>query len=404
MRRTVRIVWLGILTAILGTVVACGAQRVDAPAPSDIERREGEAPGDSSTGDAIESVPSDETTFSDVRLREVGVLDQPVDVAARSGDDAVYFVSRRGIIWRMINDSFEADPVLDISDLTDGDGERGLLGLAFSLDGTTAYVNYTDSSGDSTIASLSVDSSGKFDRTSLRILLTIEQPFRNHNAGDLVVEPSGTLLVPMGDGGSADDPQRLSLADTTLLGKVVRLNPRDGSVSVVAKGLRNPWRVDLFDDRLWLADVGQNKWEEVSVLDRVSRRVGAPFRNGTTVGDTSDVVDFGWSAYEANMRFNDDQSSPNHLPPVLAYEHGDNGCSISGGAVATSGSLRGRYVFGDYCSGRVWSISTDDVSPNNTAAKMLLHFENIDALSAIVRAHSDIYVLSLSGTVWRLDG
>lgn len=404
MRRRVRIAWLGMLVAILGTVVACGTQRVDAPVSVDVDQRNGASPGDVSSGDAITSVPSGETEFSDVRLREVGVLDQPVDVASRPSDDAVYFVSRRGTIWRLIDDSFEPDPVLDISDLTDGDGERGLLGLAFSLDGTTAYVNYTDSSGDSTVASLSIDSSGQFDRTSLRVLLTIEQPFRNHNAGDLVVEPSGTLLVPMGDGGSADDPQRLSLADTTLLGKVVRLDPRDGSVSVIAKGLRNPWRVDLHEDRLWLADVGQNKWEEVSVLDRVSRQVGAPFRNGRTVGGTSGVVDFGWSAYEANMRFNDDQSSRVHTPPVLAYEHGDNGCSISGGAVATSGSMRGRYVFGDYCSGRVWSISTDEISTDSMAPKMLLHFENIDALTAIVRAHSEIYVLSLGGTVWRLDG
>lgn len=399
MPRTARLIRLGVLAAMLGAIAACGAQRVDAPSPVAGDQREAGTANGESTDDAIEPVPSGDAGFSNVRLREVGTLDQPVDVASRAGDDAVYFVSRIGLVWRMVNDSFEPDPVLDISDLTDGSGERGLLGLAFSPDGATAYVNYTDSVGDTTIASLPVDVSGRFDRGSLRVLLVIEQPFRNHNAGDLVVEPAGTLLVPMGDGGSADDPQRLSLDDTTLLGKVVRLDPRDGSVSVIAKGLRNPWRVDLFEDRLWLADVGQNTWEEVSVLDRVSKRVGVPFAEGATVGDTSDVVDFGWSAYEANMRFNDDQSSPNHTPPVVAYQHGDDGCSVSGGAVATSGALRGRYVFGDYCSGRVWSIATDDSSP-----AMTLHFENIDALSAVVRVGADVYVLSLSGTIWKLDG
>jgi sugar lactone lactonase YvrE len=251
---------------------------------------------------------------------------------------------------------------------------------------------------------VAVDPSGTFDRSSLRTLLVIEQPFRNHNAGDIVVEPNGMLLVPMGDGGSADDPQRLSLDDTSMLGKILRVDPRDGTVRVLAKGLRNPWRIDLFEDRLWLADVGQNQWEEVSVLDDVSRRVGVAFGNATGGGaaDASapvDVVDFGWSAYEANMRFNDDQSSPRHTPPYLAYEHGENGCSVSGGAVATSGSLRSRYVFADYCSGRLWSVPTNAPSPT-----MQLHFVDLDAPVAVVRANGDVFVLSLSGTIWRLNG
>lgn len=344
--------------------------------------------GDDPPGD--ESIPAERSDIGDPRtsgisLVKVGSLDQPVDVASRTGDEAVYFVSRSGTIHRLLGGAFESTPVLDVSDLTDGDGERGLLGLAFSPDGSTAYVNYTNAGGDTTVASLSVDGDGRFDRDSLRTLLVIAQPYRNHNAGDIVVEPSGTLLVPMGDGGSADDPQRVSLDDSSLLGKVVRLDPRDGSTSIIAKGLRNPWRVDLFDDRLWLADVGQNEWEEVSVLDDVSR-VTTP-------------VDFGWSAYEGNVRFNDDQSSPDHTPPVVVYRHGEDGCSVSGGAVATAGSLLGRYVFADYCSGRVWSIATDEPAPT-----MQLHFTDIESPSAVVRANDSLYVLSLSGTIWRLDG
>jgi len=121
------------------------------------------------------------------------------------------------------------------------------------------------------------------------------------------------------------------------------------------------------------------------VLDGVSR---------TTV-----PVDFGWSAYEANERFNEDQSSPRHVPPVYAYRHGDDGCSVSGGAVATHGALRGRFVFADYCSGRLWSLRTDVARPATA-----LHFDSLDAPTAVVRADDDIYVLSLSGTVWRLRG
>lgn len=318
-------------------------------------------------------------------LERVTELEEPVDVASRAGDPAVYVVSRTGRVFRLLGDELASEPVLDVSDLTESGGERGLLGLGFSPDGSVAYVNFTDLAGDTVIASIDIAASGVFDRESMRVLLTIEQPYGNHNGGDLVVEPSGTLLVATGDGGSADDPQRTSLDPSSRLGKVLRIEPDTGAVRTLAKGLRNPWRIDLHDDRLWLADVGQNRWEEVSVLDAVSM--------------VTEVVDFGWSAWEANERFNTDQSSPAHVPPLVAYQHGDDGCSISGGVVATTGVLAGDYVFADYCSGRVWSIDTDDPSP-----EMVPRFTGVDSPVAVVRAHDDLYVLSLSGTVWRIVG
>jgi len=318
-------------------------------------------------------------------LVRVAEVDEPVDATSRTGDPAVYVVSRSGRVLRLVGEVLDELPVLDISDLTDGGGERGLLGLAFSPDGSTAYLNYTDRAGDTVVASVDVDATGAFDRASLRTLLTIEQPYRNHNGGDLVVEPSGTVLVATGDGGSADDPMRVALDESSPLGKVLRLDPATGAVAQIAKGLRNPWRIDLVEDRLWLADVGQNRWEEVSVLDGVS--------------NVTEPVDFGWSAWEAGERFNEDQASPSHVPPVVAYRHGDDGCSISGGAVAPSGALAGQYVFADYCSGRVWSIATDDPSP-----EMVQRFVGVDAPVAVVRAHGDLYVLSFSGPVWRIVG
>lgn len=401
------------MVLMLGVLAACGAQRAVAPAPNDDASTSLDAviPGE----DADKDISEDSS--GEVSLVPIGRLNQPVDAASRAGDAAVYFVSRTGTIHRFINDAFERQPVLDVSDLTQGEGERGLLGLAFALDGTTAYLNYTNLAGDTVVAELRVDSTGRFDRSSLRTLLTIPQPYRNHNAGDLVVEPAGTLLVPMGDGGSANDPLRASLDPTSLQGKVLRLDPRSLEVSVVAKGLRNPWRVDLHDDRLWLADVGQNEWEEVSVLDDVSQRAGVSFdvlRSSASANESFDrIIDFGWSAFEGNVRFNDDQSSNRHTPPVLVYRHGEDGCSISGGAVATGGSLRGRYVFADYCSGRVWSIPADTASPSvesgsraadESSAEKTLHFTNLDTPSAVVRANDDLYVLSLGGAVWRLDG
>lgn len=381
----------------LGAVVidACSAQRATAPSAQDettLDAGEGET-----AALPLDGVSSESAGFRTLALSPVALLDQPVDAAHRAGDDAVYFVSRIGTIHRFVNDQLNNNPVIDLSDLTADEGERGLLGLAFSPDGTVAYVNYTNRLGDTVVASLNVVANGTFDRGSLRTIIAIEQPFRNHNAGDLVVEPNGMLLVPMGDGGSADDPLRVSLDDSSLLGKVLRVDAATGATTIIAKGLRNPWRVDLFDDRLWLADVGQNKWEEVSVLESVSSRT------------PNNAVDFGWSAYEANDRFNGDQMSTSHTPPVLAYEHGEEGCSISGGAVAVSGLLRGRYVFADYCSGRIWSTPADvastSTSPNSSlASRATLHFDAVDSPVAIVRAHNHLYVLSLNGTIWRIIG
>jgi len=406
MIRSRRIIWSATFTVVLGAIAACGAQQVKAPLPiaGDQTSKESEIVAVQSEDSATAGDPSAKT-FDILSLVEIGVIDQPVDAASRVGDDGVYFVSRTGTIHRLDGEMFEIDPVLDITDLTEGEGERGLLGLAFSNDGATAYLNYTNRNGDTTVASLAVDQTGRFDRATLRTLLVIDQPFHNHNAGDIVVEPGGTLLIPMGDGGSFDDLLRRALDDRSMLGKVLRFDPKNGEVAVLAKGLRNPWRVDLFNDRLWLADVGESKFEEISVLEDVSTRVGTPFSDATDIGSSpnsstaTSVVDFGWSAYEADMRFNDDQSSPSHTPPYVAYRHGDNGCSVSGGAVATSGVLQGRYIFADYCSGRLWSIAT-----NSSSTAMHLHFVELDSPTAIVRAHDEIFVLSLGGNIWRLNG
>jgi sugar lactone lactonase YvrE len=355
--------WLAVL--VLVGLAACGV---------DTEIAETAVTSSSSSTSAGEVAPT---------LTLVAEIDEPVDASERAGDEALYVVSRAGKVNRIVDGSMVEPLALDISDLTEAEGERGLLGLAFSPDGTVAYVNYTDLNGDTVIARLTVKGDGTLDRSSMRTLLTIVQPYANHNGGDVVVEPDGMLLVATGDGGSGGDPDRVALDDLSLLGKVLRVDPEDGAVQIIARGLRNPWRVDLHDDRLWIADVGQGEWEEISVMNDVS--------------GVSEIVDFGWSAFEGNERFNEDQSSAGHVPPVLVYEHGEDGCSVSGGAVAVSGSLAGRYVFADYCSGRVWSIPTDGVNPEKEQL-----FEGVESPVAVVRAGEDLYVLTLVGGVFRI--
>ena len=318
-------------------------------------------------------------------LELLAEVDEPVDAATRKGDEAIYLVSRIGTVVRLVNGAVESPPVLDVTDLTTAEGEQGLLGLAFAPDGSTAYLNYTDDVGDTQIVAMKVSPDGLFDRKSMRTVLSIEQPYSNHNAGDVVVEPSGSLLIATGDGGAGGDPERVALDDSSMLGKVLRVDPDTGTTELLARGLRNPWRVDLFDDRLWLADVGQGKWEEVSVLEGVS--------------SISGVVDFGWSAFEGNERFNADQESPNHVPPVMVYEHGDDGCSISGGAIASRGALKGRYVFADYCSGRLWSLDVE--TPDSEKEQIA---DGLESPVAVVRAGAELLVLTFVGQVFRIVG
>jgi hypothetical protein len=355
--------------------------------------------GDGATSGSGNGVP---------RLTPATTLDQPVDAASREGDAAVYVVERVGRIVRLVGPAWAPEPgppALDVSDLVSAGGERGLLGLAFSLDGTTAFVNYTGRDGDTVVASLAVGADGRLDRATLRTLLTVAQPYRNHNAGDLVVGSDGALYVPTGDGGSGGDPERLALDPRSPLGKVLRVDPATGAVREIARGLRNPWRVDLYDGDLWLADVGQDEWEEVSVLRDL---VGSAARVGAGEAPQS----FGWSAWEGPARYHDDEPADGHVAPVHAYRHGDDGCSISGGAVApatlVSGDapedgtgapsrLAGRFVFGDYCSGRIWSLD-----PARPEAGARLELDGVDELVAIVRAGGALWVLSLGGAVARL--
>jgi glucose/arabinose dehydrogenase len=351
--------------------------------------------------------PNAEVTYT---VREIANVEGAVDIVERDADDNwIYIVGRNGIVERWNRSSnTRIDQVLDMKSLTTGQGERGLLGLAFrKIDNQwTAFVNYTNRDGDTVVAAFPVRDDGTFD-TSLPSgvdVITIEQPYANHNGGGIAVGPDNMLYIGMGDGGSGGDPERYALDMSSLLGKMLRIDPRaDGGYDVPSDnpfvntpdarseiwsiGLRNPWRFS-FDAQgnLWVADVGQGELEEVSA---------AP-ADGSTPGGRG--VSFGWSAYEGSTRYNEDVSSEGALMPVHEYTHNNGACSISGGAVGTNTatpSRAGWYFFGDYCTGKVTAILTDGTS---TVLEEPVA-DGFSSLSAVRTTSTALYVLSLDGPV-----
>lgn len=333
----------------------------------------------------------------------IGRLSNPVDMTFRNGDDAFYIVSQDGFILAMRDGIIDDTRLLDISgDIASG-GEQGLLGLAFSADGKHAYVDYTNGDGDTEITEYAVGADGVFDPSSKRLLLRIDQPYSNHNGGQVRLGPDGYLYIGMGDGGSGGDPERRGLNTSTLLGKILRIDPTpngDAPYTIPADnpfigtgnsrpeiwsvGLRNPWRYsfDLATDDLWIADVGQGEWEEIDV---------AWADEGAGRGSN-----FGWSAFEGTHRFNEDQPSDGVLPPIHEYEHGSAGCSVSGGvryrgtAIPT---LYGWYVYGDYCSGQVRAFPVLD---DRTAGEEITLTDSLPGISEVTQGRDgELYVLSV---------
>jgi glucose/arabinose dehydrogenase len=318
------------------------------------------------TSESIAPVPLADPSIA---LVSIGSFEQPVDLAWRTGDPTAYIVERVGRIVPF-RDGRSGSPVLDITDLTEGQGERGLLGLTFSADGTHAYLDHTDNAGDTVIVEYAVASDGTFDAASRRVLLTIDQPYSNHNGGNVAIGPDGMLYIGMGDGGDGGDPQRFSLNVSSLLGKILRIDPTASAdqqytvpsdnpfvgvegarPEIWAVGVRNPWRFsfDSLTGDLWIADVGQGELEEIDV---------AWAADGGGRG-----LNFGWSAFEGTKRFNGDQAADGVTPPIHEYEHATGGCSISGGAVyrgESIPSLVGWYVFGDYCNGLIQALRVED--------------------------------------------
>jgi len=291
---------------------------------------------------------------------------------ANDGTNRVFVIEQEGKIRVFENDAntATAGTYLDIRNKVASGGEMGLLGLAFHPDfkqNGFFYVNYTKNNPRETIVSrfkASSANASQVDPASEVILFRFAQPYSNHNGGKVLFGPDGFLYVSTGDGGSGGDPQNNGQNKSSWLGKILRVdvnstqkgqygipadNPFKGNSKgyreeVFAYGLRNPWRISFDDEgRLWAGDVGQNKIEEVDIITKGGN--------------------YGWRVKEANSDFNAKDNTVDEaelISPVYQYSHSNGDISITGGVVyrgSANPSLRGKYIFADYASGRIWALT-----------------------------------------------
>jgi glucose/arabinose dehydrogenase len=344
---------------------------------------------------------------------------------AHDGSGRLFVVEQAGVIQVVANGSVLPTPFLDLRGGITSGGERGLLGLAFHPRFPTApyfYVNFTDVNGNTAINRYTVGSNPDVAiATSAFRLMTIAQPYANHNGGNLAFGPDHYLYIGMGDGGSAGDPGNRAQSVNSRLGKMLRIdvdhhtptqryispasNPYVGKAGldeIWARGLRNPWRwsFDRLTGALWIGDVGQSRWEEV---DR-STRVG-------TI-PAGRAVNYGWRVLEARACYRPAVgcSTSAKQAPLAFYPHvtrSVDNCSITGGFVyrgSASPVLYGGYVFGDYCSGRIWVIPATAPAPAKTTVLRSSEASPRLAISSFGEDEAgELYVCDLrAGTIYRL--
>ena len=341
----------------------------------------------STTAVAARTATSAQFRAAKVRLVRVAQLEQPVAMAMRPGeDDSLYLVEQVGRVRAVRDGRLDPTPVVDISEEVTSGGEQGLLGLAFSPDGRYLYVAYTD-------------------RDSERSLLHFDDPFANHNGGQLAFGPDRRLYIAFGDGGSGGDPLGNGQSLGTLFGKILRIDPRpaggrpygipsdnpfvdrDGArPEIWDYGLRNPWRFsfDAATGDLWIGDVGQNTYEEVD-----HEPAGEGGRN------------YGWNRREGLHAFNGGDKPEGAVDPVIEYGR-DSGCTVIGGFVYRGRripGLQGAYLYGDYCSGWVRAAR----APGGRIAEERDLGLQVPGLSSFgADAGGELYALSLNGDVYRI--
>jgi glucose/arabinose dehydrogenase len=334
-------------------------------------------------------------------------LERPVALMAAPGGDRIFVVEKTGRILSYAADGSGEAAFLDVSTLVSRGNEQGLLGLAFHPDYATNhrfFINYTDRRGDTQIVAYS-SKDGVADPASARVLMSVDQPYPNHNGGWLGFGPDGYFYVGMGDGGAGGDPHGNGQNPNTLLGKVLRIdvdggdpyaippgNPfatGGGAPEVFLLGLRNPWRNAFDGDELYIADVGQGAWEEIDV---VSVKDGG--------------ANLGWNTLEGSACYPAGTMcvQGGFVMPVHVYSHAE-GCSITGGLVYRGKALpnlAGRYFFADYCAGAAQALRYAD----GAATALINTGDDLGSLGSInafgADAAGELYALTDQGEVLKM--
>jgi glucose/arabinose dehydrogenase len=396
-----------VLAVITVAATACGSDGSRAKEPS----------SRSSSTSASTAGPTSTTATPDPHrarftLTKIADVASPTAMAARPGSDTLYVTEQVGRVRAIRNGALEPNPVIDLRDTIASGGERGLLGLAFSPDGQTLFVDYTNKNGDTRVDAYPMNADGTANRGARRELVAIAQPQPNHNGGNIVTGPDGMLWIGTGDGGAADDlgsghaPGGNGQSLNTLLGKLLRIDPTPtagaaygippdnpfanggGRPEIWAYGLRNPWKFSFDADTgaLVIGDVGQNHYEEIDWL----------------AGGTRPPVNFGWNIREG-LHPHRNGSTAGLTDPVLEYSHDDGRCSISGGYVYRGTKipdLRGTYLYSDNCDGRIRG------TPIGAGVKTEAIDFGLEATGASGFGQDnakELYVLSLTDGVYRLD-
>jgi len=365
-----RMAWAGvtaIAVAAIALLASCGPAASPQPTPP-----AGGSVATSESAPASASVPPTAPASPSASPGTISGFAHPTNIVAPGdGSDRLFVTDQPGVIRVVRRGVLLHRAALDIRSRVGSSGtEQGLLGLTFPPGYATkgyAYIYFTDNAGDSRVYRIHTSASDPdaFDPGTMQLILAVAQPFANHNGGQLAFGPDGYLYFGLGDGGSEGDPAGRGQSLSTLLGKILRIDtestpdkagyriPPDNPYlkrsgvrpEIWATGLRNPWRFS-FDSQtgdLWIGDVGQDSWEEVD-------RLPAGSRGGANLG---------WALYEGDHLYKAASRRPGFVWPVAEYSHA-LGIAITGGYVyrgAVYPNMRGRYVFGDYGSGRIWTLA-----------------------------------------------
>lgn len=346
-------------------------------------------------------------------------FDSPVEIT-NAGDSRLFVVQKSGLIRILnTNGTVNTTPFLNLSTLISSDGERGLLGLAFHPNYTTNgyfFVNYTNTSGNTVIARYSVNSGNPdVSNTTGTILMTISQPYSNHNGGSIKFGSDGYLYIAMGDGGSGGDPEgyaqnltiNASFPTRVFLGKMLRIdvnstiapfytipatNPyfgQSGLGEIWAIGLRNPWKFSFnrLNGDLWIADVGQGAIEEINKIVNPLPNTG---------------INFGWRCYEGNSTYNTSGCAPSSTMtfPFAQYARSGGACSVTGGYFYTGSTypnFQNKYFFTDYCDDKIRMVNSAGVITTTTS------FSGNNFVTFGEDMNGELYIAGISsGTIYKI--